>query len=118
MLARRDGSATAQPVMTSQPSRASADDEFDRVCLASGEAPALRHRYGDTEHLARFFLRKYRPSGDSRFSTDALTMLQRCPWPENVRQLESVIRGLARPRARWFTPTTCRRNAGCRRTRS
>lgn len=23
-------------------------------------------------------------------------MLQRCPWPENVRQLESVIRGLAR----------------------
>ncbi|MEU1260011.1 sigma-54-dependent Fis family transcriptional regulator [Streptomyces chartreusis] len=96
VLARRDGSTTAQLVMTSQPSMVSADDELDRVCRASGEVPALRHRYGDTEHLARFFLRKYRPSGDSRFSTDALTMLQRCPWPENVRQLESVIRGLAR----------------------
>ncbi|MGW1616431.1 sigma-54-dependent Fis family transcriptional regulator [Streptomyces sp. NPDC002285] len=96
LLVRNDGSATAQLVTTSQPSMVSAADELDRVCGASVEVPALRHRYGDTEHLARFFLRKYRPSGESTFSPDALTMLQRCPWPENVRQLESVIRGLAR----------------------
>ncbi|MGW7385981.1 hypothetical protein [Streptomyces sp. NPDC054794] len=41
-------------------------------------------------------MRKYRPSGESIFSPEALTLLQRCPWPENVRQLESVIRGAAR----------------------
>ncbi|MGW7260752.1 sigma-54-dependent Fis family transcriptional regulator [Streptomyces sp. NPDC054834] len=96
LLVRLEGRATGQLVMTSQPSMVSADDELDQLCGASVEVPALRHRYGDTEHLARFFLRKYRPSGESRFSPDALTMLQRCPWPENVRQLESVIRGLAR----------------------
>ncbi|MEU1710646.1 GAF domain-containing protein [Streptomyces sp. NPDC005706] len=96
LLVRLDGSATGQLVMTSQPSMVGADDDLDQLCGASVEVPALRHRYGDTERLARFFLRKYRPSGESRFSPDALTMLQRCPWPENVRQLESVIRGLAR----------------------
>ncbi|EFL36784.1 transcriptional regulator [Streptomyces viridochromogenes DSM 40736] len=99
LLLRRDGGATAQVVLTSQPSMVGADDELDRLCGASVEVPALRHRYGDTEQLARFFLRKYRPSGESRFSGDALTVLRRCPWPENVRQLESVIRGLARQRS-------------------
>ncbi|WP_444545491.1 helix-turn-helix domain-containing protein [Streptomyces purpureus] len=74
----------------------STDDQLDRLCGALVEVPPLRHRPGDIEDLARFFLRKYRPSGESRFSPDALTMLQRCPWPENVRQLESVMRGLAR----------------------
>ncbi|AZQ32195.1 GAF domain-containing protein [Streptomyces cyaneochromogenes] len=96
LLVRRDGGATGQLVMTSQPSMVSADDGLDQLCGALVEVPALRHRFGDAEHLARFFLRKYRPSGESGFSPDALTMLQRCPWPENVRQLESVIRGLAR----------------------
>lgn len=96
LLVQLDGNATGQLVMTSQPSMVSADDQLDQLCGASVEVPPLRHRYGDIEHLARFFLRKYRPSGESRFSPDALTMLQRCPWPENVRQLESVIRGLAR----------------------
>ncbi len=98
LLARLRGSATAQLVMTSQPSMVGADDELDQLCGATVEVPALRHRFGDIELLARFFLRKYRPSGEGRFSPDALTTLQRCPWPENVRQLESVIRGLARRR--------------------
>ncbi|CAL9667321.1 hypothetical protein [Streptomyces sp. enrichment culture] len=34
VLAQRDGSATAQLVMTSQPSMVSADDQLDRVCRA------------------------------------------------------------------------------------
>ncbi|WAZ26605.1 hypothetical protein STRCI_008200 [Streptomyces cinnabarinus] len=96
LLVQSHGSATAQLVMTSQPSMVSTDDELDQLCGASVEVPALRHRSGDTEHLARFFLRKYRPSGESGFLPDALTMLRRCLWPENVRQLESVVRGLAR----------------------
>jgi transcriptional regulator of acetoin/glycerol metabolism len=72
------------------------DDELDRLCGSLLEVPPLRHRYGDLEHLVRFFLLKYRPSGEISFSPDALAMLERCPWPENVRRLESVIRGLAR----------------------
>ncbi|MBT2389003.1 GAF domain-containing protein [Streptomyces sp. ISL-1] len=96
LLTRLDTTATGQLIMTSQPSMVTTDDVLDRLCDASVEVPPLRHRYGDIEHLVRFFLLKYRPSGESSCSPDALTMLQRCPWPENVRQLESVIRGLAR----------------------
>ncbi|MET7718341.1 GAF domain-containing protein [Streptomyces sp. NPDC005407] len=96
ILAHVDGTATGELVMTSQPSMVTTDDELDRLCDASVEVPPLRHRYGDIEHLVRFFLLKYRPSGESGCSPDALAMLRRCPWPENVRQLESVIRGLAR----------------------
>lgn len=96
LLTHLDGTATGQLVMTSQPSMVGTDDQLDQFCGATVEVPALRHRYGDIEHLARLFLRKYRPSGDSSLSPDALALLQRCPWPENVRQLESVIRGLAR----------------------
>ncbi|KAB1141017.1 GAF domain-containing protein [Streptomyces luteolifulvus] len=96
LLTDLDGTATGQLVMTRQPSMVSTDDELDRLCGISVEIPPLRHRHGDIEHLMRFFLRKYRASGESGFSMDALSMLQRCPWPENVRQLESVIRGLAR----------------------
>ncbi|WAZ26781.1 GAF domain-containing protein [Streptomyces cinnabarinus] len=96
LLTHLDGTATGQLVVTSQPSMAGADDQLDQLCGALVEVPPLRHRHGDIELLARFFLRKYRPSGESRFSPDALTMLQRCPWPQNVHQLESVMRKLAR----------------------
>ncbi|MGP3949931.1 sigma-54-dependent Fis family transcriptional regulator [Streptomyces sp. 7N604] len=96
LLTDLDRTATGQLVMTSQPSMVGADDQLDDVCGASVEVPPLRHRYGDIEHLVRYFLLKYRPSGERGCSPDALAMLQRCPWPENVRQLESVIRGLAR----------------------
>ncbi|MET8677178.1 GAF domain-containing protein [Streptomyces sp. NPDC004647] len=96
LLARLDRTATGQLVMTSQPSMVGADDQLDRLCGASVEVPPLRHRYGDIEHLVRFFLLKYRPSGESSCSSEALAMLQRCSWPENVRQLEPVIRGFAR----------------------
>lgn len=96
LLAHPYGTAAGQLVMTSQPSMVTTDDELDRLYDAKVEVPPLRHRYGDIEHLVRFFLLKYRPSGESGCSPDTLAMLQRCPWPENVRQLESVIRGLAR----------------------
>ncbi|MEV1054185.1 GAF domain-containing protein [Streptomyces sp. NPDC049887] len=96
LLAHLDGTATGQLVLTGQPSTAGADDRLGRLGDALVEVPPLRHRHGDIEHLARFFLRRYRPSTESRFSPEALTMLRRCPWPENVRQFESVVRGLAR----------------------
>ncbi|MFF3400104.1 sigma-54-dependent Fis family transcriptional regulator [Streptomyces sp. NPDC002659] len=96
LLAHPYGTAAGQLVITSQPSMVTTDDELDRWCDARVEVPPLRRRYGDIEHLVRFFLLKYRPSGENGCSPDTLALLQRCPWPENVRQLESVIRGLAR----------------------
>ncbi|WP_324789387.1 sigma-54-dependent Fis family transcriptional regulator [Streptomyces sp. H51] len=96
LLTHLDGKSTGQLVITSQPSMVGAYDQLDQLCRAAVVVPPLRHRHGDIEHLARSFLRKYRPSGESTLSADALTLLQRCPWPENVRQLESVIRSLAR----------------------
>jgi transcriptional regulator of acetoin/glycerol metabolism len=73
-----------------------ADDHLDDLCDASVEVPPIRHRYEDIEQLVRFFLRRYRPNGESTCSPEALAMLQQCPWPENIRQIESVIRGLVR----------------------
>jgi len=39
------------------------------------EVPPVRHRYEDVEQLVRLFLRKYRPTGDSTCSPEALAML-------------------------------------------
>ncbi|MDH2391758.1 helix-turn-helix domain-containing protein [Streptomyces sp. HNM0663] len=95
-LASRDRSATGQLIMTSQPSMVAPDDPLEDLCDVSVEVPPLRRRPGDIEQLVRFFLLKYRPSGESSCSSEALATLQGCPWPGNVRQLESVIRDLAR----------------------
>ncbi|MEU6370160.1 hypothetical protein ABZ876_31670 [Streptomyces sp. NPDC046931] len=76
LLTQLDGTATGQLVMTSQPSMVGTDDQPDQFCDATVEVPPLRHRYGDIEHLARLFLRKYRPSDESRFSPDALAVFQ------------------------------------------
>lgn len=91
-----DRAAAGQLIVTSQPSTVDADDHLDHLCDASVEVPPIRHRYEDIEQLVRFFLRRYRPNGESTCSPEALAMLQQCPWPENIRQIESVIRGLVR----------------------
>lgn len=96
LVVHLDRAAAGQLIITSQPSMVGADDHLDDLCDASVEVPPIRHRYEDIEHLVRFFLRKYRPNGESACSPEALAMLQQCPWPENIRQIESVIRGLVR----------------------
>lgn len=66
--------------------------QFDEVV----ELPAIRHRRDDILRLARYFARRLRPRGDLGFNPAAEAVLSRYPWPGNVRQLESVIRSVAR----------------------
>ncbi|MGN9777687.1 sigma-54-dependent Fis family transcriptional regulator [Micromonospora sp. H33] len=99
LLADLDRAATGQLIMTSQPATVGADDHLGDLLDTCVELPPIRHRYEDVEQLVRFFLRRYQPNGDRTCSPEALAILQRCPWPENIRQMESVIRGLVRRHA-------------------
>lgn len=96
LLEHLDRAATGQLIMTRQPSMVSSDDHLDPLFDAWVEVPPIRHRSDDIEHLVRFFLRRYRPNGENTCSPAALALLQQCPWPENIRQIESIIRGLVR----------------------
>lgn len=98
LLEHLDRATTGQLIMTRQPSTSGADDHLDQFFDTWVEVPPIRHRHDDIEHLVRFFLRKYRPNGENNYSPAVLTLLQQSPWPENIRQIESVIRGLVRRR--------------------
>lgn len=96
LLEQRDPHGGAQLVLTRQGSIAGADDDLDRHVEVRVEVPPVRHRPDDVEQLVRHFLRRHHPGGDRVITPAALTALQQCLWPENVRQIESVVRGLAR----------------------
>ena len=61
-------------------------------CVAETE----RSLAGQPGALVQHFLRRYRPAGDLACSPGALRLPHRCPWPENIRQVETVVRTLAR----------------------
>lgn len=71
-------------------------DTLQALCGAAVQLPPVRHRSDDVTALVQHFLRRYRPAGDLTCSPGALHLLQRCPWPENIRQVETVVRTLAR----------------------
>jgi transcriptional regulator of acetoin/glycerol metabolism len=58
------------------------------------EVPPLRHRPEDVELLARSFARELRRR-DVQFTPRALRALAGYGWPENVRELRSVVREAA-----------------------
>ncbi len=58
------------------------------------EVPPLRHRPEDVEPLARSFARELRHR-DVDFTPRALRALAAYSWPENVRELRSVVREAA-----------------------
>lgn len=95
-LAERVPHGGAQLVLTRQGALSGADDDLDGHVDVRVEVPPLRHRPDDVEQLVRYFLRRHHPSGDGALTARALTALQQCLWPENVRQLESVVRELCR----------------------
>lgn len=96
LLASIDRRSCGQFMMTCQSPPSDHGEGLSQLFDSMVEVPPVRHRHQDVEQLVRFFLRRYRPSGEIAFSPEALAMLQQCPWPENVRQIESVVRGLAR----------------------
>ena len=71
------------------------EDLYYRVAVVELLVPSLRERRDDVPLLAREFARKY----SERFGLDSviqlapefLELLQRAPWPGNVRQLENAI---------------------------
>ena len=70
-------------------------DLFYRLVAFPIFVPALRERPADVAELAYHFLHKHRGEADRGEVTNieeaAMAMLQRHPWPGNVRQLENAV---------------------------
>lgn len=65
-------------------------DLFYRLNAVSIVLPPLRERREDILPLARRFAeRVYSPT--ARFSAEALQLLERYPWPGNIRELENAV---------------------------
>ncbi|WP_352408646.1 sigma 54-interacting transcriptional regulator [Lawsonibacter hominis] len=71
------------------------EDLFYRINVFHIRIPPLRERVGDVRLLSQFFLFKYGstlPDGCvSGFTQEALDLMERYPWPGNVRQLENSV---------------------------
>jgi two-component system response regulator HydG len=69
-------------------------DLYYRISVVTLNLPPLRHRGDDIVRLAEHFRERYgrdigRPV--SAFAPEALELLRAHPWPDNVRELESVV---------------------------
>ena len=68
------------------------NDLFYRLNAVSIVMPPLRERPEDIPPLAQSFAdRVYSLSPNVKFSTEALSLLEKYNWPGNVRELESVV---------------------------
>ena len=70
------------------------EDLFYRLNVITVELPPLRERHEDIPQLAQYFLDRMaielgRPG--LRFTEEARTLLQRYPFPGNVRQLQNMV---------------------------
>jgi two-component system, NtrC family, response regulator len=64
-------------------------DVYHRLAQFHLRVPPLRERLDDIVALAEYFLHKQLPA--SRFSQEALNVLQSYSWPGNVRELKNLI---------------------------
>lgn len=74
------------------------EDLFFRLNVACVRLPPLRGRPADIAPLAHYFLDLYQKKLQRTglaFSPHALRLLQRHPWPGNIRELENVIHNAA-----------------------
>src|ERR1700724_57717 len=70
------------------------EDLFYRLHVFPITVPPLRERSEDVPELVRHFLVRFNAEEGKRIrmiAADAMTLLARCPWPGNVRQLENAI---------------------------
>jgi two-component system response regulator AtoC len=68
------------------------EDLYYRLNAVSIMLPPLRERRDDIPPLAQTFADRVYSLGPSvRFSTDALELLQKYPWPGNIRELENAV---------------------------
>ncbi|WP_448616851.1 helix-turn-helix domain-containing protein [Modestobacter sp. URMC 112] len=80
-----------RPMTVTAPSYARLPEPLAALVDAVVEVPALRHRTEDVEPLARSFARERRHR-DVEFTPRALRALAAHSWPENVRELRTVVR--------------------------
>jgi sigma-54 dependent transcriptional regulator, acetoin dehydrogenase operon transcriptional activator AcoR len=85
--------ATAAPIETWAPS-APRRRLLDQLAIGRIDLPALRERREDVRDLVAQIVTRHAPHAPLRISQGALLALTRAQWPGNVRQLESVVRGL------------------------
>src|SRR6267143_2149237 len=68
------------------------EDLYYRLNAVSITLPALRERRDDIPPLAQTFAdRVYSLGPTVRFSSEALALLQKYPWPGNIRELENAV---------------------------
>ncbi len=70
------------------------EDLFYRLNVITIEVPPLRERSSDIPLLAEHFLNRMRQETGRphlSFSQEALTLLERFPFPGNVRQLQNIV---------------------------
>ena len=70
------------------------EDLFYRINLITVHLPALRERRDDIPLLARYFADKQSEMNGLpavRFSSEALTFLQKLPYPGNIRELKNLV---------------------------
>ncbi|MCB1094469.1 MAG: sigma-54-dependent Fis family transcriptional regulator [Verrucomicrobiae bacterium] len=71
------------------------EDLLYRLEGATIRLPPLRDRRGDIPKLVEFFLHHYASEfkiDNPRLEKGVVAMLESCPWPGNVRQLQNVLR--------------------------
>jgi len=70
------------------------EDLYYRLNVIPIRLPALRERVDDVPMLLQHFVERFNRENDSRltrFSDEAVAILQRYNWPGNVRELENLV---------------------------
>ena len=67
------------------------EDLYYRLNTVTLRLPPLRDRKDEIPVLVDHFLKKYDRMEGREFSAPALDLLQRYPWPGNIRELEHVV---------------------------
>ncbi|HND33683.1 MAG TPA: sigma 54-interacting transcriptional regulator, partial [Myxococcota bacterium] len=67
------------------------EDLLRRLNAVTLVLPPLRERPEDIPLLAQHFAAQHQPPGSPPITTEALEILQRWPWPGNIRELGNVL---------------------------
>jgi two-component system nitrogen regulation response regulator NtrX len=70
------------------------EDLYFRINVVPIQVPPLRERLEDLEELLEYFMQKFKRSPDEEpksFSSAALGLLRRHPWPGNIRELKNFV---------------------------
>lgn len=82
-------SATNRDLKQSMKAGAFREDLYYRICVVTLKIPPLRERKQDIAALAQAYVSKAYP--DRELSRDAISFLQGCDWPGNLRELQNFL---------------------------